>query len=140
MGEQFIIFHPSSWLATPRKTIPGMIPQYPLHKAASRLLVLVPVHVLGVVAPSYVDGPTSPDTSRTSHKSHGLVRSDICRYITGTIAILWTIKLILVMKTSSSLVITSSRVQVSQVSELQCEEPMELNNSKSMSASILDPP
>ena len=29
---------------------------------------------LGVVALSYVDGPTSPDTSRTNHTSDGLVR------------------------------------------------------------------
>jgi hypothetical protein len=41
------------------------------HYAASRLLVLV--LGLAVVARSYLDGLTSPDTNHTSHASHGLV-------------------------------------------------------------------
>ena len=75
-----------------------------LPKAGSRLLVLV----LGVVARSYVDGPTSPDTS-----------SDCRQYIKEMLAIFWTIKLALLIKTSSSLAIGSSRVQASRLTELQ---------------------
>ena len=44
-----------------------LLSYYTVH---SRLLLVLG---LGVVARSYVDGPTSPDTSRTSHMSHGLV-------------------------------------------------------------------
>ena len=101
--------------------------------AASRLLVLA------VVARSYVDGPTSADTSGTIDTVHGLVQLRLLSVRQkDVLAILWTRKLALVIETSSSLAIGSSRVQASRVTELQCEQPLQVN--KNRSPSSLDPP
>ena len=85
-----------------------------------------------VVAHSYVDG----STSRTSHTATGSCDSDCCRCIKGILAILWATELALVIKTSSSLAI--GRFQASRVTELQCEEPLQVN--KSTITSSTDPP
>ena len=62
-------------------------------------------------------------------------KSHESRHIKGMLAILWTIKLALVIKTSSSLALGSCRLP-----ELQCEQPLQVNKSTSMSQSSLDPP
>jgi hypothetical protein len=62
-------------------------------------------------------------------------KSHESRHIKGMLAILWTIKLALVIKTSSSLALGSCRLP-----ELQCEQPLEVDKSTSMSQSSLDPP
>jgi hypothetical protein len=103
-------------------------------KARSTLLVLLLVLGLRVVARSYVDG----STSRTSHTATGSWDSDCCRCIKGILAILWATELALVIKTSSSLDIGSARFQTSQVTKLQCEEPLQVN--KSTVTSSTDPP
>ena len=99
MGEQFIIFHPSSWLATPRKGKPS-----PERFLNIRCIKLRPDYSCsysgsGLWLVRMWSGPRAPIQAAQVTQATDLCGSDICRYITETIEILWTIKLILVMKT-----------------------------------------
>ena len=81
-------------------------------------------------------GPRVPIQDAQVTRITGSCGSDCCRYIKGRLAILRTIKLALVIKTSSSLAMGSSLVQAWRVTELQCEQPLQVN----ASASVLVPP
>ena len=57
-------------------------------------------------------------------RATGSCGSNCCRYMKRMLTILWTMKLALVIKTSSSLAIGSSRVQALRLTELQCKQPL----------------
>ena len=82
-------------------------------------------------------GPRAPTQAAHVTQATGSGDSDCCRYIKRMLAILRTIKLALVIKTSSSLAIGFCRIQASRGTKLQCEQPLQVNNSRS--ASSLDP-